>query len=298
MFKNNFIKCSLLILLVCSLLVTMLVGCGKKEVVETKEPDVSEEVVVPENTEPEVEPKVEVEEPVTPVVKYSFENDMVGVKFNHSPDFYSKENIEEVFNTIREIIPEDRETFNIYTDKLNGSLKLLDLTANDDVHITVSIMPFEVEREITTVKLDGSKNVKSDTIETIEISDEELIAKYDEIIKKNIEGMGCTITSFEGSKIQMIGKNAEGEPLRAVITNRSYTGPVENTTNAGFAEVYQCNFLVGKNAVVISLLSNGEDTEIDKPAVFNEILESFVISTPKPVVETETTENTEATPAE
>ena len=295
MFKNNFIKYGILVVVVFSLLVTMLVGCGKKEEkVETKEPDV---ITTPEPVE---DPKPiefpEVSEPnPEPVVKYSFEDDMVGIKFNYNPEFYSKENTAEVFNTISAIIPEGRERFDIYTDKLEGSLKLLDLTANDDVHITVSIMPFEVSKETTTIKLDGSKKVTNETIETIDIADEELISKYDEIIKKNLESMGCTIVSFDGSKIQMVGKNAEGEPLRAVITNRSYTGPVENTTNAGFAEVYQCNILVGKNAVVISLLSNGEDTEIDKPAVFNEIIESFVVSTAKPVPVTETTETTETT---
>ena len=295
MFKNNFIKYGILVVVVFSLLVTMLVGCGKKEEpVKTEEPEVittpepvedSGKINLPEVSDPEPEPEPE------PEVKYSFEDDMVGVKFNYNPEFYSKENTAEVFNTISTIIPEGRERFNIYTDKLEGSLKLLDLTANDDVHITVSIMPFEVSKETTTIKLDGSKKVTNETIETIDIADDELISKYDEIIKKNIESMGCTIVSFEGSKIQMVGKNAEGEPLRAVITNRSYTGPVENTTNAGFAEVYQCNILVGKNAVVISLLSNGEDTEIDKPAVFNEIIESFIVSTAKPVPETETTEN-------
>ena len=65
-------------------------------------------------------------------------------------------------------------------------MKLLDLTANDDVHITVSIMPFEVSKETTTIKLDGSKKVTNETIETIDIADEELISKYDEI--KDLNG--------------------------------------------------------------------------------------------------------------
>lgn len=295
--KKRIVSLGIVVVLVVSSIAVMLSGCKKDKgndvidtPIETATPTPNVEVT------PTPKPNLATNE-INNITKYSYENDMIGIKFNHSHDFYSKENIEEVFNTISDIIPEDRDTFNIYTDKLNDSLRLLDLSANDNVHITVSLIPFEIDKETTTIKLDGSKDVSNEAIDSVDLSDEDLVAKMDEQIRAGIEELGCEIVSFDGSEVRNIGKNAEGGTVRAVITNRTYTGDPENTTSTGYAEIYQCTIPVGRNAVVITLLSDGEETTIDKVATFEEIINSFVVTTAAPVEETEEVEG-EDTPAE
>ena len=302
MFKNNrILKISILCLVILTLFVSILSGCGKKEETSPITEVVQSNPVVeePKVEEPKVEePKIEEPEVVEPeVVKYSYEDDLVGIKFNHNQEFYSKKDVVEVVNTIKEVIPEGETAFNIYEHKLPGLLRLITLANSENIVITASIMPFEIDKETTTIKLNGAKEVTNEFISSIDLTDEELIAQMDKEIKASIADMGCEIVSFDGSKIVNIGKDAEENPLRAIITNRVYSGPKENTTEKGVVEVHQCTIPIGKNAVVFTLMSDGEPTTLDRVVVFEEIINSFVVVTPAPVP-VETTEGTETTPAE
>ena len=114
-------------------------------------------------------------EPVEPIEpKYSYENDMIGIKFNYDSNLYIKENVEEIFNTLKEVIPEGRDEFNIFSDKVTTLLPLAKLMTGDadGLYISVSLIPFDIDKETTILKIDGSTEVKNESIEAINLTDE------------------------------------------------------------------------------------------------------------------------------
>ena len=168
------------------------------------------------------------------------------------------------------------------------------------MYISVSILPFEIDKETITWKLDGSTEVTNESIEALSLTDEELIESYDLQIRKTLETSGCEIISYDKTTVQGVGSElAEGsvnneKRLKGIFTSRSYSGPVEVTTSTGMVDVLQCTIPVGKNAILVTAVTDGRPIEIDKSLIFNEIVESLVITTREPepeVVEGEAVEN-------
>ena len=226
----------------------------------------------------------------------AFEDDMVGIKFNYNSELYMKKNVEDIFNTLKSIIPEDRTDFNIFTDKLNGTLNVCKLTTgkSDGLYINVSVIPFELEKATTTLKIDGTTVIENETIGIVDFNTEELIKNYDIQIKQTVEQMGCEIVEYGESTVVEVGEiEKEGKKLQGIFTSRIYTGPVEATTSTGTVDVVQCTIPVGKNAILITAVTDGRPIEIDKSMLVNEIAESFKIMAEMPKQESEETEKAE-----
>ena len=233
-------------------------------------------------------------EPVEPIEpKYSYENDMIGIKFNYDSNLYIKENVEEIFNTLKEVIPEGRDEFNIFSDKVTTLLPLAKLMTGDadGLYISVSLIPFDIDKETTILKIDGSTEVKNESIEAINLTDEELVEKYDIQIKNSITQSGCEIISYDKSVVNGVGsEEAEGSTdgtkrFKGIFTNRVYSGPTDLTSSTGVVEVSQCTIPVGKNAIMVTAVTDGRPIEIDKSAILNEIVNSLVVTTRGPIVE-------------
>ena len=201
-----------------------------------------------------------------------------------------------IFNTLKSIIPEDRTDFNIFTDKLNGTLNVCKLTTgkSDGLYINVSVIPFELEKATTTLKIDGTTVIENETIGVVDFNTEELIKNYDIQIKQTVEQMGCEIVEYGESTVVEVGEiEKEGKKLQGIFTSRIYTGPVEATTSTGTVDVVQCTIPVGKNAILITAVTDGRPIEIDKSMLVNEIAESFKIMAEMPKQESEETEKAE-----
>lgn len=246
------------------------------------------------NENKEDENKVNEEEPsIVDENKYAYENDMLGIKFNYDSNLYIKENVEEIFNTVKAVLPEGRDTFNIYSDKLTSLLNVAKLTTGDSdgLYISVSIVPFEINKETTTLKIDGTTEVKNESIEAINLTDEELIANYDVQIQETIKNSGCEIISFDKSIVEGVGndvitdENGESKKLKGIFTSRVYSGPEDVTSSTGMVDVLQCTIPVGKNAIVITAVTDGREIEIDKSIIFNQIVNSLIVTTEGPLPE-------------
>lgn len=258
----------------------------EKEVNENNESEENKEIEEDNNEEPNMEDSKIL----------AFEDNMVGIKFNYDSELYMKKNVEEIFNTLKTVIPEDRNDFNIFTDKLNGTLNICKLTTGkaDGLYINVSVIPFELEKATTTLKIDGTTVIENETIGIVDFNTEELIKNYDIQIKQTVEQMGCTIVEYGESTVIEIGEiEKEGKKLQGIFTSRIYTGPVEATTSTGTVDVVQCTIPVGKNAILITAVTDGRPIEIDKAMLVNEIAESFKIIAEMPKENVEETEKTE-----
>lgn len=296
--NKNILKILIPIFVLLGLLIIFIVCKGLLVNTSPNEPIVETPVVETPTTEvietPKIEEPVEVEEPVE---KYGYENDMLGLKFNFDSNLYIKENVEEIFNTMKKVIPEDRDVFNIYSDKLDTILNVVKLTTGDSdgLYISVSILPFEIEKETTTLKIDGSTEVKNESIEAINLTDEELIEKYDTQIKETLAQSKCEIISYDKSSVLNVGTQKIGDKskLKGIFTSRVYNGPVEVTTSTGVVDVLQCTIPVGKNAILITAVTDGRPIEIDKSAIFKQIVDSLVVVTEGPIVEKTVTDKVE-----
>ena len=223
----------------------------------------------------------------------AFEDDMIGIKFNFDSELYIQKNTQEIFNTLKTVIPEGRTNFNIFTDKLNSTLNICKLTTgkSDGIYINVSVIPFELEKATTTLKIDGTTIIENETIGSVDFNNEELIKNYDTQIKETVQQMGCTIVEYGDSEVREIGNiEKENKKLQGIFTSRIYTGPIEVTTSTGTVDVSQCTIPVGKNAILITAVTDGRPVEIDKTMLLNEIAESFIVTAeiPKEEVEEET----------
>lgn len=289
------------VLVLVIVLVLVLKGKGQSDpIVDVTPTPIPTEVVTPQVTEPVVETVTPTEPPVIEK-KYAYESDRLGIKFNYDSNLYCKENVEGIFNTIKEVTPEDREEFNIYIDKVPDVLNIVRLTTNDvknNLSISVSLIPFEIEKETTTIKIDGSSEVTNESLNFLDLTEEELLEKYDTQIRNSLEESGCELLSVDKSVIEGVGEedNENGEKrLKGIFTKRSYSGPVELTTSTGVVDVIQCTIPVGKNAILVTAATDGTPIEIDKSVLLNEIVSSLVITTEEPIIENidESVENTE-----
>lgn len=237
-------------------------------------------VVDTENGDEEI-----VENPEDDVIlepKFSFENDMLGIKFNYDPNLYIKENTEEIFNMITQIIPPERNTFNIFEDALPDSLIVARLTTGDSdgLYVSISIVPFTIEKETKVLRANGDTDVLTDELEAISLTDEELVEKYDIQIKDSLKQSGCNIVSYDVSTVKPIGSEVDdsgNKVLKGIMTSRVYTGPVDVTSSTGTVDLVQCTIPVGKNAIVITAVTDGRPIEIDKAVILNEIVDSIVV---------------------
>ena len=223
----------------------------------------------------------------------AFEDDMIGIKFNFDSELYIQKNTQDIFNTLKTVIPEGRTNFNIFTDKLNSTLNICKLTTgkSDGIYINVSVIPFELEKATTTLKIDGTTIIENETIGSVDFNNEELIKNYDTQIKETVQQMGCTIVEYGDSEVREIGNiEKENKKLQGIFTSRIYTGPIEVTTSTGTVDVSQCTIPVGKNAILITAVTDGRPVEIDKTMLLNDIAESFIVTAeiPKEEVEEET----------
>ena len=300
--NSNILKVLIPVFIIIGVIILLIVGKGlfmdntpNEPVVET--PVIEEPIEeIPDIVEPsEVEESIDVEEPIE---KFGYENDMLGIKFNFDSNLYIKENVEEIFNTIKVVIPEDRDVFNIYSDKLNSILNVVKLTTGDSdgLYISVSILPFEIEKETTTLKIDGSTEVKNESIEAINLTDAELIEKYDTQIKETLAQSKCELISYDKSSVLNVGsqKVDEKSKLKGIFTSRVYSGPIEVTTSTGVVDVLQCTIPVGKNAILITAVTDGRPIEIDKSAIFKQIVDSLIVVTDGPIIEDIVTDNIES----
>ena len=260
------------------------VGIGSENTGLTDEPNVNDE-----NSE-----NVDVgnEEPiVSNIPDYDYDNAMLGIKFNYDSNLYIKENVEEIFNILKLAIPEGENEFNIYLHKLPSNLNVARLTTgnSDGLYISISILPFEIQKETTTLKIDGTTETVVETIEADALTDEELIEKYDLQIRQTLENSGCEIITYDKSTVQGVGSEylSDAKKLKGIFTSRVYSGPIEVTTSTGIVDVVQCTIPVGKNAILITAVTDGREINIDKTAIFTEIVESLIVVAEKPVVETE-----------
>lgn len=249
-----------------------------------------------ETDHPVVTPPVETDHPVvTPPVEtpvqgeivegYSYENKMLGIKFNFGESVYAREDTVAIFNTLKSIIPsEERDNFNIYSDKLNSSLNAVRLVTgnNDGLYITINIIPFEITKETTILKTDGSIEFTSEQIDVLSLEEEELLEKYDEQIKTTLEDAGCTIMDYSDSQMVLVGGMGE---FKAIMSKRTYSGLASMTTSTGIADVLQYTIPLGRNAIVVSAITDGRPIDIDKSIIIDEIVHSFVVTTEKPPVE-------------
>ena len=246
----------------------------------TENTEISENVETPDNTgDSEV-----VDEPDDENIAddYAYSNDMLGIAFNYNSNLYIKENVEKIFNTLKDIIPEGEDEFDIYNDKLPDILNIAKLTTGDadGLYISISVLPFEIEQETTTLKIDGTTEVKNESIATLDLSDAELIEKYDLQIRETLEQSNCEIVSYDKTKIESVGSELDenGESiLKGIYTSRVYTGPIDVTTSTGTVDVLQCTIPVGKNAILVTAVTDGRPIAIDKTAIFNEIVSSIII---------------------
>lgn len=236
--------------------------------------------------------------------KFAFENDMLGIKFNYDSNLYIKENTEEIFNMVTQIIPPERETFNIYEDVLPDSLMVARLTTGDSdgLYVSISIVPFTIEKETTVLKVDGNTNVTTEEIDAVSLTDEELVEKYDIQIKDSLSQSGCQIVSYDVSTVKPVGfKTGDdgNKVLKGIMTSRVYTGPTDVTSSTGTVDLVQCTIPVGKNAIVITAVTDGRPIEIDKSVILNEIVESILVQPlgveEETSTETDTVENSEST---
>lgn len=271
---------AILILLV---IVIVAISNGDKEpIVET--PIIEEPIEEPID-EPIEEPVEEpVDEPVEEV-KYSYDNPIIGVKFNYDSSLYAKDNIVEVQNLIKSVIPEGETVFNLYTHKLPNILNVLKLTTGDSdgLYISVSLMPFEIEKETTTLKIDGSTEVKNESIAAINLTDAQLVEKYDTQIKETLAQTNCEIVTYNQSVVDVVGSDNSDTKLKGIFTSRVYTGPVDVTTSSGMVDVLQCTIPVGRNAIIVTAVTDGSPTEIDKSVIFNQIINSMIVTAEIPV---------------
>lgn len=220
----------------------------------------------------------------------AFEDDMIGIKFNFDSELYIQKNTQEIFNTLKTVIPEGRTNFNIFTDKLNSTLNICKLTTgkSDGIYINVSVIPFELEKATTTLKIDGTTIIENETIGSVDFNNEELIKNYDTQIKETVQQMGCTIVEYGDSEVREIGNiEKENKKLQGIFTSRIYTGPIEVTTSTGTVDVAQCTIPVGKNAILITAVTDGRPVEIDKTMLLNDIAESFIVTSEIPKEEAE-----------
>ena len=220
----------------------------------------------------------------------AFEDDMIGIKFNFDSELYIQKNTQEIFNTLKTVIPEGRTNFNIFTDKLNSTLNICKLTTgkSDGIYINVSVIPFELEKATTTLKIDGTTIIENETIGSVDFNNEELIKNYDTQIKETVQQMGCTIVEYGDSEVREIGNiEKENKKLQGIFTSRIYTGPIEVTTSTGTVDVAQCTIPVGKNAILITAVTDGRPVEIDKTMLLNDIAESFIVTAEIPKEEAE-----------
>ena len=260
-----------------------------------KEPIVDNPVIEEPIEEPVEEPIDEpieepIEEPVEePIdeVKYSYDNPIIGVKFNYDSSLYAKDNIVEVQNLIKSVIPEGETVFNLYNHKLPNILNVLKLTTGDadGLYISVSLMPFEIEKSTTTLKIDGSTEVKNESIAAINLTDAELVEKYDTQIKETLAQTNCEIVTYNQSTVDVVGSDNVDSKLKGIFTSRVYTGPVDVTTSSGMVDVLQCTIPVGRNAIIVTAVTDGSPTEIDKSAIFNQIINIMIVTAEIPVEE-------------
>ena len=222
------------------------------------------------------------EDDVIPEPKFSFENDMLGIKFNYDPNLYIKENTEEIFNMITQIIPPERNTFNIFEDALPDSLIVARLTTGDSdgLYVSISIVPFTIEKETKVLRANGDTDVLTDELEAVSLTDEELVEKYDIQIKDSLKQSGCNVVSYDVSTVKPVGFEVDdsgNKVLKGIMTSRVYTGPVDVTSSTGTVDLVQCTIPVGKNAIVITAVTDGRPIEIDKTIILNEIVDSIVV---------------------
>lgn len=275
---------------------------NENEPVDTENPDGSI-VETPETPEAPTDDGSENNDvPTEP--KFAFENDMLGIKFNYDSNLYIKENTEEIFNMVTQIIPPERETFNIYEDVLPDSLMVARLTTGDSdgLYVSISIVPFTIEKETTVLKVDGNTNVTTEEIDAVSLTDEELVEKYDIQIKDSLSQSGCQIVSYDVSTVKPVGfKTGDdgNKVLKGIMTSRVYTGPTDVTSSTGTVDLVQCTIPVGKNAIVITAVTDGRPIEIDKSVILNEIVESILVQPlgveEETSTETDTVENSEST---
>ena len=269
---------------------------NEKDIVENKEDekDKSEENKQQEVNEEEVDEEEEPNMAESNIL--AFEDNMIGIKFNYDSELYIQKNVQEIFNTLKSVIPEGRNNFNIFTDKLNATLNICKLTTGkaDGIYINVSVIPFELEKATTTLKIDGTTVIENETIGSVDFNNEELIKNYDTQIKETVEQMGCTIVEYGESVVREIGNIEKGnKKLQGIFTSRIYTGPIDVTTSTGTVDVAQCTIPVGKNAILITAVTDGRPVEIDKTMLLNEIAESFIVTAEIPKEEVEEVEKTE-----
>ena len=104
-----------------------------------------------------------------------------------------------------------------------------------------------------------------------------------------MEQSGCEVITYDKSVVQGVGselaEGSEEKRLKGIFTSRVYSGPTEVTTSTGVVDVIQCTIPVGKNAILITAVTDGREIDVDKSVIFNEIVESLVITVEKPVVE-------------
>lgn len=275
---------------------------NENEPVDTENPDGSI-VETPETPEAPTDDGSENND-VSTEPKFAFENDMLGIKFNYDSNLYIKENTEEIFNMVTQIIPPERETFNIYEDVLPDSLMVARLTTGDSdgLYVSISIVPFTIEKETTVLKVDGNTNVTTEEIDAVSLTDEELVEKYDIQIKDSLSQSGCQIVSYDVSTVKPVGfKTGDdgNKVLKGIMTSRVYTGPTDVTSSTGTVDLVQCTIPVGKNAIVITAVTDGRPIEIDKSVILNEIVESILVQPlgveEETSTETDTVENSEST---
>lgn len=229
---------------------------------------------------------------------YSFQSEVVGLRFNHAKELYRKDNITEVINTLNSVLKEDETSFNIFEDKLESTLNICKLTTNssDGLYISISLMPFESIMETTTLKIDGSVEVEEEGIDIFEMPEEDLITEWDTQLKNSIEAMNCEIVEYGETEIKVIGDSldANGQPkLRGIFTKMVYTGDPAVTSSTGTVDMLQCIIPVGKNAISIIAVTDGSPINIDKSVYFDEIVNSIDVMTEKPIKEVEEVEEVE-----
>lgn len=201
-------------------------------------------------------------------VVYDYDNKLVGIKFNYATDMYIKENTDVIFNTLKSVA-EEGKNFQIGSDKLSGVLKILQLTTGktDGLLITVSILPFELSNKSL---VSGELSIEKDKLSELPVITEPMLTEYDINLRKSLTELGVTIDVFEKSYIR------EVNGMKAIISERKYSGSIE--TKTGVTDVIQALVPVGENAILITAITDGSPIEIDKVSLFDEIVDSLVVT--------------------
>lgn len=213
----------------------------------------TESSTVEESTEISSESTSEVDstEPVSNVISYDYENNLLKIGFNYDTNLYLKENTEDIFSVLK-----NYSDFDIYKDMLSSNLNLLSLTTgtNDKLSINIELAPSFIENL---------------TEESYEISLESInLDDLDTNMINVLEEGGNTIDFYEPSRLEDI------EGKKVLLTNISYyKGTSETRTD--YTLLKQAMLPMGKNIIIVTLLSDGNPTGYDLDSLFLEIIHSI-----------------------